>query len=243
MEATFGEVKLNKHCYTCVGIRQEKLPNGDVQLDQDEYIKTMRPIVHPDLTGAKPEDPATKPVADQFVSLRGALAYATITQAWIQVYVVSLQRVIEPTNLEVRRLNAVVRKLQQSPQKIIFPQMTCKGELDLHTDSGYRRMTGEADDDIKGYGMRGMNVLRRGKTRSGKDVIHLLESICKSHRLQVRSSYGAELLAAAHSLDEAYPTIITLHELRTGRVLTPEQLKLMRERGGIQLKVTLTTDA
>ena len=89
MEATFGEVKLNKHSYTCVGVRQQKLPDGSVQLDQDEYIKTMRPIVHPDLTGSKPEDRATKPVADQFVSLRGALAYATITQAWIQVYVVS----------------------------------------------------------------------------------------------------------------------------------------------------------
>ena len=140
------------------------------QLDQDEYIKTMRPIVHPDLTGSKPEDLATKPVNDQFVSLRGALAYATITQAWIQVYVVSLQRVINPTNLDVRRLNAVVRKLQQSPQKVVYPRMTCKGELDLHTDSGYRRMTGEADDDIKGYGMRGTNVLRRGKTKDGKDL-------------------------------------------------------------------------
>ena len=121
--------------------------------------------------------------------------------------------------------------------------MTCSGKLDLHTDRGYRRMTGEADDDIKGYGMRGMNVLRRGKTKDGKDVIHLLESICKSHRLHVRSSYGAELLAAAHSLDEAYPTIITLHELRTGHVLTPEQLKNIRERGGLQIHVTLTTDA
>ena len=47
--------------------------------------------------------------------------------------------------------------------------MTCSGKLDLHTDSGYRRMTGEADDDIKGYGMRGMNVWRRGKTKDGKD--------------------------------------------------------------------------
>ena len=74
--------------------------------------------------------------------------------------------------------------------------------------------------------------MRRGTSRNGLgNVIHLLESICKSHRLQVRSSYGAELLAAAHSLDEAYPTIITLHELRTGHVLTPEQLKNIRERG------------
>ena len=94
----------------------------------------MRPIVHPELTGAKPEEKATKAVSDQFVSLRGVLAYATITQAWSQVYIVSLQRVIEPTNLDVRRLNSVVRKLQQDPQKVTFPPMTCSGRLDLIDD-------------------------------------------------------------------------------------------------------------
>ena len=86
--------------------------------------------------------------------------------------------------------------------------------------------------------MRGMNVLRKGKTRSQKEVVHLVDSICKSHRLQVRSSYGAELLAAAHSLDEAYPTVVTLHELRTGSKLSAEQLKLIRERGGLTVKAT-----
>ena len=111
----------------------------------------MRPTTHPELTGASPEAKATKIFADQFVSLRGSLAYSTVTQAWMQVYVVSLQRVIEPTNSEVRRLNSVVRKLQHSPQKVIFPAMTCSGHMDLHTDSGYRRLTGEEDDEVKGY--------------------------------------------------------------------------------------------
>ena len=128
--------------------------------------------MHPELTGASPEAKATKFVTDQFVSLRGALAYATITQAWIQVYVVSLQRVIEPTNLDVRRLNTVVRKLQYAPQKVIFPAMTCSGHMDLHTDSGYRRLTGEEDDEVKGYGMRGMNVMRKGIKRDNSQAIH-----------------------------------------------------------------------
>ena len=50
------------------------------------------------------------------------------------------------------------------------------------------------------------------------------------------------LLAAAHGLDDAYPTLVTLHELREG-VLTPEQLKHVREKGGLLLEVSLTTDA
>eukprot|EP00959_Pyramimonas_sp_CCMP1952_P114542 2394705-Pyramimonas_sp.AAC.1 len=59
-------------------------------------------------------------VADMFVSRRGALAYALITQLRLMVHAVSLQRVQEPTNIRVRRLNAINRKPQASPEKIIF---------------------------------------------------------------------------------------------------------------------------
>ena len=167
-------------------------------------------------------------------------AYTTLTQAWIQVYIVALQRVQTPTNLDVRRLNAVTRKLQKTLQKTVFPSMTCAGEVDLHTDSGYRRM--ELVDDVKGYGMRGLCLLRRGMKRDKSRAVHLLDSICKSHRLTIRSSYGAETLAAAHGFDDAYPTLVTLSELKHG-VLTPLQLKQCREQGGLKLTIILTTDA
>ena len=124
----------------------------------------------------------------------------------------------------------------------MYPATRCAGKLELHSDSGYRRLSGEGDEE-KGYGMRGLNAMRVGTSPDGKrQVIHLLDSMCKSHRLQIRSSYGAEMLAAAHGLDDAYPTIVTLHELRMG-VLKPEELKLIRERGGLCILVTLTTDA
>ncbi len=100
--------------------------------------------------------------------------------------------------------------------------MKCTKTVDMHTDSGYRRITSE-EDIRKGYGMKGLTVHRHGtSTKEGKPVVHLIESICKSHRLTVRSSYAAETLAAAHGLDDAYPTLITLHELRAG-VLNPEE--------------------
>ncbi len=210
-------------------------------MDQDEYIKTMRPIVSPELTGAPAEQEATKLVADQFVSLRGALAYTILTQAWIMVYIVALQRIQIPTNLEVRRLNALTRKLQRDPQKLIFRAMECSGICDLHSDSGYRRI--DNAEDVKGYGMRGLNLLRCGVRRGTKEkIVHLLDSICKSHRLTIRSSYGAELLAASHGYDDAFPTIITLVELKQG-VLTPRQLKDIREIGPTPIKVILTIDA
>ena len=66
------------------------------------------------------------------------------------------------------------------------------GDVDIHSDSGYRRITGEGDDDFKVYRMRGMNLIRHGKDRKGNPVVHLLDAQSKSHRLKVNSSYGAE---------------------------------------------------
>eukprot|EP00959_Pyramimonas_sp_CCMP1952_P158948 3324192-Pyramimonas_sp.AAC.2 len=66
--------------------------------------------------------------------------------------------------------------------------MTPTGEVDLHSDSSYRRLSGDADGEVKGYGIRGANLLRRGTTPSGKPVVHLVDAHCKSRRLQVRSS-------------------------------------------------------
>eukprot|EP00959_Pyramimonas_sp_CCMP1952_P321316 6723818-Pyramimonas_sp.AAC.1 len=51
----------------------------------------------------------------------------------------------------------------------------------------------------------------------------------------VRSSYSAETLAAAHTLDDCYPTIETLYELHAGP-LTPTQLKDLIELGGLSIK-------
>jgi hypothetical protein len=241
VEKTFGKCKLNKHTFTNCGVRYASQDNHDIHMDQDEYIKTMRPIVSSELTGAAAEKDATKLVADLFVSLRGALAYTTLTQAWIQVYIVALQRVQWPKNIDVRRLNAITRKLQKEPKKLIFAAMTCSGTVDIHTDSGYRRVT-DLEDLQKGYGMRGMCLLRRGINAAGIMIVHLLESICRSHRLAIRSSYGAELLAASHGYEDAYPMLITLVELKYGKVRT-EELKKFREEGGLKLQVNMTTDA
>ena len=241
VERIFGKCKLNKHQFTNCGVQYTMTPEHNIELDQDAYIKTLRPIVHSELTGADANAECTKTVTDLFVSLRGALAYTTLTQAWIQVFIVAAQRIQKPTNLEVRRLNAVTRKLQKEPKHLIFKAMQCAGHVDLHTDSGYRRLT-DAEEEYKGYGMRGTCMLRRGKDAKHQDVVHLLDSICKSHRLTIRSSYGAEMLAASHGFDDVFPSIITLLELRHG-VLSPEQLKNVREKGNISIKVTLTTDA
>eukprot|EP00959_Pyramimonas_sp_CCMP1952_P136844 2863535-Pyramimonas_sp.AAC.1 len=92
-------------------------------MDQDEHIKQLRPITHPELTGAAADAKATKPITDMSVSLRGALPHALLTQVWFMVHAAPLQKIQEPTNLQVKRLNAATRKLISSPKHITFPRM------------------------------------------------------------------------------------------------------------------------
>jgi hypothetical protein len=50
------------------------------------------------------------------------------------------------------------------------------------------------------------------------------------------------MLAASHGYEDAYPTIVTLMELRDG-TMSAEQLKNYRENGNPTVYITLTTDA
>eukprot|EP00959_Pyramimonas_sp_CCMP1952_P158947 3324192-Pyramimonas_sp.AAC.1 len=79
VEDTFGECKLNKDTCANCAVRCTKDGGGNAAVDQDEYIKQLRPIQHPELTGADADAEASKMVADMFVSLRGALPNASAT--------------------------------------------------------------------------------------------------------------------------------------------------------------------
>eukprot|EP00959_Pyramimonas_sp_CCMP1952_P285805 5975880-Pyramimonas_sp.AAC.1 len=83
VEDTFGKCGLNKHTYTNCAVRYTKDEDGNVTLGQYEYIKQLRRIQHPALTGADADAQATDMVTDMFVSLRGALAYALVTHVWL----------------------------------------------------------------------------------------------------------------------------------------------------------------
>eukprot|EP00959_Pyramimonas_sp_CCMP1952_P408830 8567680-Pyramimonas_sp.AAC.1 len=100
VEKVFGKCKLNKHSHTNCAVRYARNEQGDAIMDQDEYIKQLRPITHPELAGAAADAKATKLITDMFDSLRGALAYALPIQVWLMVHVVSLQKIQEPAILQ-----------------------------------------------------------------------------------------------------------------------------------------------
>ena len=49
VDRSFGSTKIHKHEYTNCGVRSIMDKDHNVTLDQDEYIKTLRPIVSPEL--------------------------------------------------------------------------------------------------------------------------------------------------------------------------------------------------
>ena len=123
-------------------------------------------------------------------SLLGAVAYSALTQAWVLVYIISLQRVTQnPTVTHVKRLNALTRELQRRPQKLEYSSMTCNRVVELYSDSAFSR------ENDKGYALRGAVYLRMGTDVRGVRRCHLIEAVSQSHKLVVRSTFAAELLA------------------------------------------------
>ena len=211
--------------------------NGDIEWDQDDYIKDLIPITHHELTGKKKEDLPSEQLTALFWSLLGALAYALTTQHWLAVYVVALQRVTQnPTVGDIRDLNTLVRKAKQAPAHIKFRSMKCHRTIDTHSDSSFKK------EQEKGYGMRGANYMRRGTDKDGQTVWHLLQSECKSHKLVTRSTFSSETLAAVGAADTLIMLLFTMHELQTGP-LSKTEARRLREEGGWCFNSILTIDA
>ena len=101
-----------------------------------------------------------------------------------------IQRTQRPNNINVRCLDAIARKLQQSPQKIFYQRVNRAEHPDVHADGGDRRLDGTNEEVAKGCGVRGLHVRRRGTGKAGPAAVRLIELICKAYRPRVRSGRG-----------------------------------------------------
>ena len=112
--------------FTNVGVRHTTLKDGSIEQDQEEYVKSLQPIVSPDMIGKNGDDLATEPLQLAYMSLLGAIAYALLTCWHLSVYVVALQRKSQKAcYIHIRRLNALVRYAQKTPRRLQYVAMTC----------------------------------------------------------------------------------------------------------------------
>ena len=226
-------------------------------MDQHEYIKAIQTMDTRDIGRRTPEQLCNPTQHSLFRSLLGAIAYAMMSQFWLAVYVVALQRVAaSPKHKHCSALNKLVRVLKAQAATSIFPHMIqdfTPGSDIMHafTDASFKK---EVED--KGYGMRGSIYVLEGTssgagrqdlegTSSGAGrhkVYHLLWAASKSLSLVTRSTYAAELLAAVCTADYAVPLMITLHELKYGPLSAHDAME-MRNNGGFAYKLILYVDA
>eukprot|EP00959_Pyramimonas_sp_CCMP1952_P448168 9384393-Pyramimonas_sp.AAC.1 len=61
---------------------------------------------------------------------------------------------------QVGRRSAVTRKLQACPKQIAYKAMAPTGEVDQRSSSSYRRLNGDAEDEVNGCGTCGASLLR-----------------------------------------------------------------------------------
>ena len=98
-----GEIDVTAVNFTNCGLRHIRVADG-YTVDQTEYLLALKPIVHADLTGTPPDQPAPDHIAKLFLSLLMAMAYTLQTRVDLCVYVIALQRrTPDPTALDVRQ--------------------------------------------------------------------------------------------------------------------------------------------
>ena len=160
-------------------------------------------------------------IAVRFGSFLGGVACALITQHWVSVYIMALQRKTqEPKVIDARRLDAVVRAVQKRKVHVILPAMIPDDVLEAHSDSAF------AKEQDKGYGMRGQNLFRRGKSATNQEgdyLYHLLGEGSRSHKLVTRNVLSSEVFGNVgygrrrntHGLDTARTQVRT-HGRYTG---------------------------
>ena len=240
LEKIFGPSERNNNNFTCVGIKHTRDPDGTITLDQDEYISALKPIQHPDLVGRPLNEACTDVVTHLYWSLLGAVAYTMLTQHWVNVYIIALQRQTHnPQYQHIRKLNSLLRILQKQKAKIVYPSMQCSSHILAYSDASFCK-----ESESKGYGVRGTVILRVGK-RDGVERCHLLDASSQSLKLVTRSTFSSETLAAVGTVDSLIPVAISLTEI-LHKPLSPEDLRRFRE-GTLQhrpnLKITVAVDA
>ena len=249
LEKAFGQLKIEWNNFTNCGIRHaQDVKTKTVFLDQEDYIKGIKLVVHTLVqTKGGSEQVCDQALKEQYWSVLGALAFATITRPDIAVFVAALQRVTHaPLIIHCKRLNAVIRWAQRNAKKIIYSrfggdiQSVPSSHLRMISDAAFKK---EEDD---GHSMRGAIYMRcLGNTAA--DFVktapgHLIEFVSRQQRRVTRATFTSELQGGCDTVDKGILLLQILDEMSSGRSSASDALA-RRERGGWAVPGALYLDA
>jgi hypothetical protein len=257
IQDVFGELKIEWFTFTNCGLRHIQDPKTfGITLDQEEYIKNIKPIIHEDLKGRSSDSECSQELIQLFMSLLGAVAYALMTRIDVAVFICALQRVThKPKVIHLKRLNAVLRWMQANPKRLTFCPAKGPSTLRCVGDAAFKR------EEEAGHSLRGALFLRsfggiatRAENQSvggittshsefsNSSIVHIVDAVCKSQRHVTRSTFSSELLSACDTIDHGMLLALSLHEFSKGPQSTFSARQL-REFGGWDVKLALYVDA
>ena len=156
LEKTFGKLTVSWNSFTNCGIRHIQCKTTkEIKMDQIEYLAALKPIKLENVRTLDSDAEVTESVLLLFMSLLGALAYGILTRLDVAVLVVALQRAAHKCKyIHVKRLNTLVRWVQQHPLTLTYQRLNTDGRaaethLRCLSDAAFRN-EGDTGHALKG---------------------------------------------------------------------------------------------
>ena len=115
----------------------------EITLDQIDFLSKLHTIEHPQLATGTNEEKCIDTLHQLFMSLLGAIAYATHTRVDVMVFIVAMQRQNHnPEVQHVRKLNKLLRWVQRNPNKLSYKSLPSKdSHLRIISDAAFKKET------------------------------------------------------------------------------------------------------
>ena len=243
LEKTFGKMDIEWGDFTFCGVRHQQHTDGSISLDQMKFLAACRPIVRPTAVAGAPTTPLKEDDRRQFLSLVMTVAYGLLTRPDAAVFITALQRESHQAQVvHVRRLNAVLKWLQENPSSMTYPKFDSYPDMLLQiSDSSYRA---KAEDGLSVRGLVSVRVCERDLSSGAKvAVCHLVDFVSKAQRHVTRSTFSSELFAATDATDIGLLHTLAVHELVHGIVSASQAKELMEGTVPCTTALGLVVDA
>ena len=247
--AVFGDLKLIKNDFTNCGVHHIQDPTTkEIELDQDEYLKALKCVRHPELVKAPAESSLSPELHTLYMSSLGAVAYLAMTRVDAAVFIVALQKHTHaPQVIHQKRLNALILWLQRNPKHIKYKRFkSLDSHLRIVSDAAFRK----EDDDA--HALKGAIIVRcegnmqtlvsEAATGIFLHHCHIIDYYCRKQRHVTRSTFGAELYAACDAVDFGMLVIQLMQELEHG-VDNFSTARQRRENGDWKIDMVAAVDA
>ena len=236
----FGKLAEKVGTFIHCGVAHEQMPNGDIFLDQNQYVQQLHAADVAGLNKLELSAPLTGKHKSDFDSLLGGIAWVCQTRMDIAIYTCALQRKAKaPTTEHLFRLNRLVKWMRKYPVRIRYHKFADLKDMRLTviSDSAFRR---EGDE---GLAMRGY-IVAFGKQddQNPGGPLHLLDWGSKKQKRVTRSTYSAELNSLIDCF-ELSKIICTAATEALQPALRPRDVIRLEAKGALALPIECTIDA